>query len=93
MKKILVAASLLFVSNFAFAGEAIQVAAAIGSGASGSGGMTSTSAETGMAAGGAGGTAGATAGAATANMIAVGVIAASGVAVAAEAGGTSTPSH
>jgi len=95
MKKILVAASLVLACNLANAGETIQLAAAIGSGASTSGGgeaMTATSA--GEAAGGAGAAASATAGAATANMVAVGVIAASGVAVAAEAGGTSsTTSH
>jgi hypothetical protein len=83
MKRIALALlATLAISSHAFAGEEINVAAAIGSGAS----TTSTTTTAGAAAG-------STAAAATANMIAAGVIAAAGIAAISSAGGTSTTSH
>ena len=83
MKRITLAVLATFAISFqAFAGEEINVAAAIGSGAS-----TTTSEST------AGSVATSTAAAATANMIAAGVIAAAGIAAISSAGGTSTTSH
>ena len=84
MKRITLALlATLAVSSHAFAAdEQIQLAAAIGSGAS----TTSTETASGTAAG-------STAAAATANMVAAGIIAAAGIAALSEAGGTSTTSH
>lgn len=88
MKKVILAvvSVVALSSSYAFAAEKseyIQLAAAIGSGAS----TTAGSAGAGAASGGA---AAATAAGATANMVAVGIVAASGIAVAAEAGSSSS---
>ena len=83
MKRITLAVlATLTISSHAFAGEEINVAAAIGSGAS----TTSTASTAGAATT-------STASTATANMIAAGVIAAAGIAAISSAGGTSTTSH
>ena len=81
MKRIALAllATLAF-SSSAFAGEEINVAAAIGSGATTTTPTAGTAATT-------------TAATAPANMIAAGVIAAAGIAAVSQAGGTSTTSH
>ena len=88
MKKALFALiTMATISTSALAGEEIQIAAAIGSGAATT--STSSTATT------AGATAASTAAAATANMVAAGIIIASGIAAISDAGGssTSTVSH
>lgn len=91
MKKLLIAASLTLVSGLAFAGEPMQIAAAIGSGATTTTAVgTMDEAASGAAAGN--GMAGAAAGGATANMIGVGIIVASGIAAASGSTAT-TASH
>ena len=81
MKRITLALlATLAVSSHAFAGEEINVAAAIGSGASTT---TSTMAEAGTVST-------TTAAATTANMIAAGIITAAGIAAVSQAGGTTS---
>jgi hypothetical protein len=97
MKNILlVACASLLLSGHAFAGEEIQLAAAIGAG-------SSTTVETPEATasgevatgaiGGAGSTAAAAASMGTASMVTIGVLAAGAIAVLASGGGSSTSHH